>query len=379
MNWRVLQVDNDEEDYLIVRDLLSRAHDSPVTVQWAASLEAGLQALQAHAFDAVLVDYDLGGKTGFDLIRAAAARGIHTPMILVTGHGNYQVDVQAMQTGAADYLNKNEMSTNSLERSIRYAIERKRVTTERERLTDEIKTMTQQLWQTAKLATMGELAASLAHELNNPLAIVSLRIESLIDRSPDGSTERRELEVIQMEIDRMATLVANLLEFSRSDQRQVSSLNLSDEIRKTLDLMQSHFAHRKISVEMDFTADLPLIHADRQQMRQLFLNLFANASDAMPEGGALTIRMRPAGDAEHTLIEVQDTGIGIPAENLERVTSPFFSTKPEGKGTGLGLSICRRIVEEHHGSLQVFSGGPGKGATIQVTLPNLNTDTPAFG
>jgi PAS domain S-box-containing protein len=244
--------------------------------------------------------------------------------------------------------------------------------------TEELKTMSQQLWQSAKLATMGELAASIAHELNNPLAILSLRIESLLAGLPDDSAARRELRVMEQEVDRMASLVANLLQFSRSGQRQISSLDLQKEIDKTLELIHSHLVHRRIAVRRAFDPVLPLIQADRQQLRQLFLNLFTNASDAMPEGGILTIRVASISDGRQVKIDVQDTGIGISPESLDRVMEPFYTTKSEGKGTGLGLAICRRIAEEHQGTLQISSPGPGKGTVVQITLPIQNNSKNSF-
>ena len=235
---------------------------------------------------------------------------------------------------------------------------------------NEMKTMTQQLWQTAKLATMGELAASIAHELNNPLAIISLRIESLLaDATPAANAE---LKVMEHEVERMATLVSNLLQFSRSSSRQISSLQVEEEINQTLELVQTYLVHRSVTVVCEYAPNLPMIQADRQQLRQLFLNLITNASDAMPGGGALTIRVQPEERSQKVRIEVIDTGAGISPEHLRSVMEPFFTTKPEGKGTGLGLAICRRIIEEHSGTIQIFSAGSNQGTTIQITLPSLS-------
>ncbi len=242
---------------------------------------------------------------------------------------------------------------------------------------DEVKTMSQQLWQTAKLATMGELAASIAHELNNPLAILSLRIESLLATIQENDSAWHELQVMEQEVDRMASLVGNLLQFTRSTQRQVSSLNLEEEIDRTLELIHTHMVHRHIEVEKVLAPDLPMIQADRQQLRQLFLNLFTNSSDAMPTGGTLTIRAQPL-PGKKIQIEIEDTGTGIGKVELRQVMEPFYTTKGEGKGTGLGLAICKRIVEEHHGSIQISSPGIGKGATVQIVLPGNNISKPTF-
>jgi PAS domain S-box-containing protein len=237
---------------------------------------------------------------------------------------------------------------------------------------EEIQAMTQQLWQTSKMATMGELAASVAHEINNPLAILSLRVESLENELPPDFSGRDSLRIIEQEIDRMADLVSNLLQFSRTGKHHLSSLDIHEEISKTLDLVHMHLIHRKVTVFRDNSPDLPLILADRQQMRQVFLNLFTNASDAMPLGGMLTIRCWADAEGSQVIVEVKDNGVGISPEILPHVMEPFFTTKPDGKGTGLGLAISRRIVEEHHGTFQISSEGKDQGVTIRITLPAVS-------
>jgi signal transduction histidine kinase len=215
---------------------------------------------------------------------------------------------------------------------------------------------------------MGELAASIAHELNNPLATVSLRVEFLLARTPENDPGRRALEIIEREVDRMANLVANLLQFSRRGP-QISTLDVSEQIEATLELIENHLRSLGITVVREFAPDAPMIAGDRQQLWQVFLNLFTNASDAMPEGGTLTIRVAAA--ESQIAVEVSDTGQGIAPEDLPRVFESFFTTKPAGKGTGLGLPISRRIVEEHGGTLHLASE-PGKGTTVRILLPVIN-------
>ncbi|MHB9098277.1 MAG: hybrid sensor histidine kinase/response regulator [Syntrophales bacterium] len=260
---------------------------------------------------------------------------------------------------------------------------------------EELKAVTQQLWQAAKLATMGELASSIAHELNNPLATVSLRIESLTAQTPQDDPRRRELDIIGQEVERMGNLVTNLLQFSRRSQKQISTVDIHEEIEKTFELVHYHLRKNNIQVIREFAPEGPIILADRQQLRQLFLNLFTNASDAMPKGGTLTIRVYtqvrgqgsgvsdnlgrrspipdPKGEA-FVVIEIADTGTGIPPEILPKVMEPFYTTKPEGKGTGLGLAICRRITQEHRGTFDITSEGiPGKGTKVRITLSSMDT------
>ncbi len=172
----------------------------------------------------------------------------------------------------------------------------------------------------------------------------------------------------------MGRLVGNLLQFSRAGRDQVSTVDVYQEIQKTIELTEHHLRKRNIQITTDFHPDVPIIYADRQHLRQVFLNLFTNSGDAMHSGGTLMARVLPAtlpdGKAA-VVIEVHDTGVGIAPELLPRVTDPFFTTKEEGKGTGLGLAICRRIVQEHHGSMHIESE-PGKGTTVRITLPVRN-------
>jgi signal transduction histidine kinase len=143
-------------------------------------------------------------------------------------------------------------------------------------------------------------------------------------------------------------------------------------VTKTIELTGHHMRKHSIHVEPQFESELPIIFADRQHLRQVLLNLFTNAADAMPSGGRLVLRVRPGQlppDSRPAVsIEVVDTGVGIPAEYLARVTEPFFTTKPEGKGTGLGLAICRRIVNQHQGALQIEST-VGVGTTVRAVFP----------
>ena len=237
--------------------------------------------------------------------------------------------------------------------------------------TNELASMTQQLWQASKLATMGELAASVAHELNNPLATISLHAEVLVGQLAPDDSNLRSLLVIEQEVERMATLVSNLLQFSRRSHRQITTVDLREELTTLLEFVRYHLRSHRIDIVQDFATSLPAVEADRQQLRQVFLNLISNASDAMPEGGTLTVRSRAeamAGPQTAVVVEFADTGIGVQTSDLPKLWEPFFTTKPEGKGIGLGLAICRRTVEQHHGTIEIETK-PGQGATVRITLP----------
>jgi signal transduction histidine kinase len=309
------------------------------------------------------------------------------PVILVTGYSDDATIVRALRAGVRDYVFKSVEYLDYLPEAVRRVLEQEhtkaellRTAQEREKAlrelrekNDELRSATQQLWQAARLAGVGELAASIAHELNNPLGTVSLRIEGVLARTPPDDPRRRPLEVVEQEVERMGKLVANLLNFSRAGRDQVSTVCVPEELRKTIELTEPHLRRLRVQVAPEFHP-VPDIFADRQQLRQLFLNLFTNAGDAMPSGGRLIPRVRPGElppARRAVVVEVEDTGVGIPPELLPKVTEPFFTTKEDGKGTGLGLAICRRIVQEHHGTLEIDSE-VGKGTRVRITLPVRN-------
>ncbi|HUI70732.1 MAG TPA: ATP-binding protein [Spirochaetia bacterium] len=335
-----------------------------------SKVEAVLAAPAAREIDDALEDFPvtLAGEKRF--VKSTRQRIMN---LLLSTYEN------AVRHNKALISMQDELSTFSerLEKMVeeRMADLRQEVATRR-RAEEEVKTMTQHLWQAAKLATMGELAASIAHELNNPLATASLRIESLRAGLAENDPRRVSLEVVEKEIDRMARLVADLLQFSRRSQSQVSTVDVREEVEKSLDLIHYHLRKSSIEVRKILPPEARMILADRQQLRQVFLNLFSNAADAMPRGGILSISVSTKDSPAQVLIEVSDTGEGIPQDILPKLMTPFFTTKPEGKGTGLGLSICRRIIQEHKGTLNITSE-VGKGTIISIALPATSgTATP---
>jgi len=241
--------------------------------------------------------------------------------------------------------------------------------------TSELTAMTQQLWQASKLSTMGELTASIAHELNNPLATISLRIEMLASSLAPDEEKSHSLKIIVGEVERMAKLIGRLLRFSHHNDQEFLPLNIRDEMEGSLELVEYHLRARKIRIRREFDETLPTIQADPEQLRQVFLNVLSNASDAMPQGGTLVTRIRSV-DSENgskgVRIEVIDSGVGITPDDLGRIWEPFFTTKPEGKGTGLGLAITRRATEAHQGTISIASDS-GKSTTVTIFLPAIHT------
>jgi two-component system, LuxR family, sensor kinase FixL len=368
-----------EDDAGVARLQERRLQKAGYSTNVCQTAEEALAQLRGGLVDLLVLDYRLSGpEDGLSFYARLKGEGFDLPVVIVTGYSDDATIVRALRAGVRDYIFKSVEYLDYLPEACRRVLDQVRV--ERERLqaladlqakTDELRATTQQLWQAARLAGVGELAASIAHELNNPLGTVSLRIEGVIAKTPPDDPRRPALDVIDQEVARMARLVANLLQFSRAGRDQVSTVDVCEEITRTIELTEHHCRRRGIRIEPDFARAVPMIYADRQQLRQVFLNLFTNAADAMPTGGRLMPRVRTGELPEAqpaVVVEVADTGVGIPAEYLARVSEPFFTTKEDGKGTGLGLAICRRIVRQHQGRLEIESEA-GKGTTVRVTLP----------
>jgi PAS domain S-box-containing protein len=247
-----------------------------------------------------------------------------------------------------------------------------------EDVTDRL-SLEREVQQAEKLASVGQLAAGIAHQIGTPLNVISGSAEYLMMEWGTDRSRPHELEIIVAQTDRITKLIQQLLNFARPTRMALQPVKLNDLLRDVLGLTEHQIAKERITITTDFQPDLPAIMGDENQLEQAFLNVVVNAWHAMPAGGTLTIRsrrasagdrLRRAGRSAMTSVEViiADTGVGIPAEQLPRIFDPFFSTKGVGKGTGLGLAITRRIVEDHHGMIDVVSE-VGRGTTFTIRLP----------
>lgn len=232
----------------------------------------------------------------------------------------------------------------------------------------------QQILQAEKLAAIGQLAAGVMHEINNPLATISACVAALEGRldelSEPARTSRQEyLEIIDKEVQRCTSIVDGLLDFSRPQGKMKQRTRVMNLVEDTLFLLRHHKSYRKLEVRLDVDPSLPDIHGNAEQLIQAFMAISLNAVDAMENGGELRVRTaRSDHRDDEVVVEFQDTGHGIPRNSLSKIFDPFYSTKPQGRGTGLGLSICYGIVEQHGGRIEVESQ-QGRGATFRVFLP----------
>lgn len=227
-------------------------------------------------------------------------------------------------------------------------------------------TTSRQLSHSEKLASIGRLAAGVAHEINNPLTGVLTFAHLLREKPNMDDQDRQDLDLIIHETSRVADIVTGLLDFARERPASKAMLDLNQVIRQTVRLIASQSQFRRIAIEEHLDEHLPAVYGDRNQLQQVLLNFALNACEAMPEGGALTICTLPHG--KDVMLTIADTGCGIKPEHVSRIFDPFFTTKPVGKGTGLGLSVSYGIIQQHGGVVSVHSQ-EGRGTTFTVILP----------
>ncbi len=239
--------------------------------------------------------------------------------------------------------------------------------TERVRSEQERSELRGQLFQQEKMVLIGQIAASVAHELNTPLGTILLRAQMMQHQMADG-VDPSDLDVIGSEAQRCRRIIDSLLGFSRRSEGMISKTDVNALVRESLSLIEHDLAIKRISLQADYLPGEATVSVDANQIQQVLLNLVTNAADAMPKGGHMRLAIRWVSDRSAVEMQVSDDGCGMAPDVLAKAFDPFFTTKARGKGTGLGLAICRRIVEEHEGEIDIQSQ-PGRGTTVSVRLP----------
>lgn len=366
---RILVVDDDEEDFFLFKELLSEVKDQRFTIEWAPSYEVGRKAILDQNHDVYFLDYRLEHTTGLELLKEMILEDCKLPMILLTGFGDHEVDLEAMRIGAADYIIKDQLAPYVLERSIRYSIHRaKSIEALRER---EAQVMMQD-----RMASVGLLASSLAHEIGTPLGVIRGRAEYLSMQLQGDEAVKKNVDIIISQIDRVSRLIHSLLNLARGDQVMHSTrVNLIDSVGEVLELMNHELERHNIDIINEVKSHMSVaVLAQSESLHQVVLNLIVNSihaiESAIDAGRASNhfIRLWVEDEGSAWCLNVQDSGTGISEKNLRNLFDPFFTTKDIGRGTGLGLSTCYRIIESWGGSIGVEST-EGSGSTFKVFLP----------
>jgi len=336
-----------------LKDVKIAYDDSLVEVLLKAGKPLTAVELQKYLGDGrVLADRfkDFDVKVAAPLLMKTKLLGILFLPAKISGASYYENDLEFLS------LLMNQLSV-ALENAHLY---------ERERQVNEELQRTQKLLiETEKMAALGKLSASIAHEVNNPLGIITNYLKIMSIKQVEPEAHAQYVRILNEEVQRIAGIVRQLLDFYRPHQEEISDVNLDKVIEECLALFANQLTHSSIEVQTLIDDNLPVIRGSAEKLKQVFLNLLMNAKDAMPGGGIVTIELRVRRpDIE---IDVSDNGHGVEPEIMSKIFEPFFTTK-KTEGTGLGLPVCYGIIQWHQGAISVFNNSSG-GATFHITLP----------
>ena len=367
---RTIVCEDSPGDYELLVRALTRAGYAVEGIR-VDTPEAMRAALDTREADIVFSDWSMPQFSAPEALALVRGSGLDLPFIIVSGTVGEDIAVQALRNGAHDFLVKDRLARlgTAIERELREADVRR-----------ERNKMREQLMISDRLASIGLLAAGVAHEINNPLAATMANLElALGDLDQLGGGDPLVLEAIREELTdaraaavRVRDIVSDLRMFARSNSDEVGPVDVHRVITSTL-RMASHEVRHRAKVVLEFGV-IPEVHASEARLGQVFLNLVVNAAQAIPEGRAPNneIRIRTRCDGPWVRVEIEDTGPGIAPEVLRVLFTPFVTTKPNGEGTGLGLSICHRIVTELGGEITVETR-PNAGTTFILRLPVSHT------
>lgn len=373
---RVLLVD-DEDDFR--RPVAKRLQRRAIVPEEANSGEEALSKLSMRPIDVVVLDVKMPGMDGIQTLRCIKERDPRVEVILLTGHASTQDGVDGIKSGAFDYLTK-PVEFEHLLGKINQAYEKIQREEERTREATFRAEMEQKMIATERLASLGTLAAGVAHEINNPLAIISESagwMRTLL-KKPEWEDLRllqsfeMALEKIEKSIERAKRITHQLLGIVSKTDSVIKEIPLREFVDEAIQLFERQALKKDVAIVKEFKTGPATFWADPNQLRQVLINLVTNSIQATDRGGKVTIRVEST--QNHVLLTVRDTGHGIPPEIMDRIFEPFFSTRPPGEGTGLGLSVCRGIVEKLGGQIEVESR-IGHGATFRVIIsrkPKVN-------
>ena len=368
---RLLLVD-DEENFR--QTLFKRLQKRGLRARQAESGEAGLAILNAEPMDVVVLDVKMPGLGGIEALKRIKSEWPQTEVIFLTGHSTTQDGVDGIKSGAFDYLSKPIEFEHLLEK-IKQAYEKKIRAEERRQEAAYKARIEQQMIATERLASLGTLAAGVAHEINNPLAIINEAagfLNQLLKKEELSGMPRRQdfekvVEKISNAVKRARGITHQLLGSVRKQEPAVAKVDLQELIAETLQLVRKEAANKEIEISQTAGQGLGPVWIDPNQVRQILINLLTNAIHATGKQGKIEVRLEA--DPETTTLVINDTGKGIPKENIEKIFEPFFSDKPPGEGTGLGLFVTREIVNKLGGTIDVQSR-VGVGTSMKVILPN---------
>lgn len=375
----VLVVEDDDGIAYLQSQSLGRAG---YKVLCASSEAEANRYLSCDDIDLIILDYRLpGGRTGLDLFAELKAACHDQPVIMVTGYGDETLIIQALRAGVRDFVSKSDGYLEYLPIAVERVLSQVHL---EKRLADSDR----QLRQAQKMEAIGTLAGGVAHEFNNLLQAIQGYTRYAMEGLDPDDERSKDLQQVLNASDRAAALTRQLLGFGRREVLQMADIEPNVLVRDLVKMIRPLIGEH-IKIDLTLAEDVGLVHADMGHVQQLLMNLCVNARDAMPLGGQLIIKtenLQLTGSycefhqnvkaGRYLLLTVADTGCGIPPDVKDHIFEPFFTTKEVGKGTGLGLAQVYGVIQQHQGTIHVYSE-VGAGTTFRVYLPTIDHASPA--
>jgi signal transduction histidine kinase len=374
---KVLLVEDNPGDAYLIQRLLTQSSATKHALDAVDRLDTGIERCEQGRVDVVLLDLGLPDSQGFATVATMRAAVPHVPIIVLTGLNDLELAVHAVREGAQDYLVKGTVTADTLERAMYYAIERKNLEEQLTQYSDHLEELVEQktaeLKRAERLAAIGQMAAMVGHDLRSPLQAILNTIyleKKQVDllnghlapsEAPSTQQLREGLDKLDEQVAYMSSMVTDLLDFARTPSPNIMHTSVEQLIDDALRLV---VVPNNVAIEKKLDPGLSDVDVDPFLMQRVLTNIVGNAFQAMPEGGALSIVTKKNGQSAS--IEVADTGMGIPPENISKLFEPLFSTK--SRGVGLGLAIVKSIVDAHGGTITVESD-VGRGSTFCIALP----------
>ena len=364
---RILVIDDESG----IRELLSQELKlAGYQVSTAANGTQALEQIRAEKFQLAICDINMPDMGGLDVLEAIRQTQPEMEVLMMTGYGTVETAVAAMKKGAYDFIQK-PFDLGELLALVEKCLEKSGLRTVIQQLREAKKKLEEtqaQLVQSEKLASIGQLAAGVAHELNNPMSGIMGFTQLLLEDKTLLPQQRKDLETIYTQSQRCRTIIQNLLQFSRRQDPKKAEIDMGVVLQAAVDLVKYDFPSSGVAIITRIPEGLPHVLGDPQQLQQVFLNLMVNARQAMDGRPQSQVSVEASAEAGQVAIRVMDNGPGIPKEIIGKIFDPFFTTKPVGQGTGLGLSICHGIIQQHQGTIDVESEVDA-GTTFIVRLP----------
>ncbi|MCK5581734.1 MAG: response regulator [Candidatus Omnitrophica bacterium] len=370
----LLVEDNTEHSDLIQRAFKSRKDN--MTQILAENVETARNVMSKMQIDLLISDLILPDGKGVDFLKFSEKESKAFPVLIITSQGDEVAAVEAMKLGAMDYIIKSPETIEDLPRiSTRVMrdwdniIRRKKAEEELKSHQDFLEKLveerTKQLIQSERLAATGRLAASMAHEINNPLQGITTHLEIIKRFLPENFKKIKNYNIVKENVEKIGNIVKQMLDIYRNSSREKSSININNLISKVVSLVENQVRINAIDLKENLDESLPDILGWQQQLHQVILNLLLNAIDNVEQGGV--IKVSTSENDKSIIIKVEDNGKGIPHEDIVHIFDAFYSEKKDA-GVGLGLFVCNGLVRNHNGEIIVTSE-EGKGSTFTIILP----------